>query len=382
MDNNNIQLEEEKEPSSLRWWLISVLICLAIWIGGGFATNWFASTHFDVGEKDNAPALFGDSFGAVNALISAIAFAGMLVTFRLQKYELSLQRKELKEQRMEFNQQNATLKLQRFENTFFNMMELQQQIVNGLTLEYKGNKSRRQGNVSNLQDDENYTGREVFCGAYLSSGLHEGLNNVISRTGIAKYSDSSTTTIFDHYFRNLYTILKFIDETKVFDEVNSREGGESVYDVKYRYATILRASLSRYELVLLYYNGLSENGKEKLKPLLEKYCMLNNLNKYSLTMCLETRIEIGVSDKVKDMRKTFQDNDYSGTDYELLLTDNAIDEKKYHYTAFAHTEKEKSDFLRLLSERQQKLEQIKNSLKYKTDEEQKFERTIGGFIMK
>lgn len=131
MENNNIQQDEEKELSSWKWWALSVLICLVIWIGGGFATHWYASNHFTVGDNDNAPALFGDSFGAVNALISAIAFAGMLVTFRLQKYELSLQRKELKEQRMEFNQQNATLKLQRFENTFFNMMELQQQIVSG-----------------------------------------------------------------------------------------------------------------------------------------------------------------------------------------------------------------------------------------------------------
>ena len=35
---------------------------------------------------------------------------------------------------------------------------------------------------------------------------------------------------------------------------------------------------SRYELVWLYYNGLSY-GVQKLKPLIERYAMLNNLRK-------------------------------------------------------------------------------------------------------
>ena len=42
---------------------------------------------------------------------------------------------------------------------------------------------------------------------------------------------------------------------------------------------MLRAQLSRYELVWLYYNGLSDNGNEKMKPLMEKYAMLKNLRK-------------------------------------------------------------------------------------------------------
>ena len=48
------------------------------------------------------------------------------------------------------------------------------------------------------------------------------------------------------------------------------------FEEKYEYTSMLRATLSRYELVWLYYNGLSY-GKEKLKPLIERYAMLNNL---------------------------------------------------------------------------------------------------------
>ncbi|MDX5362718.1 MAG: hypothetical protein LPJ91_00990 [Pseudazoarcus pumilus] len=50
----------------------------------------------------NKSGVFGDSFGALTALFSGLAFSGMIVTVTLQRNELSLQRKELKENRAEF----------------------------------------------------------------------------------------------------------------------------------------------------------------------------------------------------------------------------------------------------------------------------------------
>lgn len=86
---------------------------------------------------------FGDMFGAVNALFSGLAFAGLIITLILQRRELSLQRdeleqtrEELKNQREEFEKENETLKYQRFENLFYNMLNLQQEIVAGLRYEY------------------------------------------------------------------------------------------------------------------------------------------------------------------------------------------------------------------------------------------------------
>lgn len=86
---------------------------------------------------------FGDMFGAVNALFSGLAFAGLIITLILQRRELSLQRdeleqtrEELKNQREEFEKENETLRQQRFENLFYNMLNLQQEIVAGLRFEY------------------------------------------------------------------------------------------------------------------------------------------------------------------------------------------------------------------------------------------------------
>lgn len=158
---------EQKEPSAWKWWGISGAICLSVWLLGICITRWYANTFIPSVEGENAPALFGDSFGGVNALISALAFAGMLVSFVLQRYELRLQREELKAQRDEFTQQNKTLKLQRFENTFFNMMQLQQQIVNGLQYsriekEVIRKSWRFDSDETEFIIDKKYQGREIF----------------------------------------------------------------------------------------------------------------------------------------------------------------------------------------------------------------------------
>ena len=70
-----------------------------------------------------------------STLFSALAFCGVVIAIALQKKELELQREELKAtneqlkaQKEEFHTQNETLKRQRFENTFFQMMSLQQGI--------------------------------------------------------------------------------------------------------------------------------------------------------------------------------------------------------------------------------------------------------------
>ena len=81
------------------------------------------------------------------------------------------------------------------------------------------------------------------------------------------YMDSNHPSYFDHYFRHLYHIIKFVKNTQLLDSDQER----------YEYTSIVRAQLSRYELVWLYYNGLSDYGKEKFKPLIEEYALLKNL---------------------------------------------------------------------------------------------------------
>ena len=95
----------------------------------------------------------------------------------------------------------------------------------------------------------------------------QGMAGAIEAENLIGYCKADVPTYFDHYFRLLYRILKFVRETPLITS----------FDDEYEYTSMLRAMLSRYELVWLYYNGLSEYGAEKLKPLIERYAMLKNL---------------------------------------------------------------------------------------------------------
>ena len=99
----------------------------------------------------------GDMFGAVNALFSGLAFAGIIFTILMQKEELSLQREELRlnrqeiaDTRREFEKQNETLNVQRFENTFFKLLELHKQVLAEVS-------------IKSSAEALNGTGREAFA---------------------------------------------------------------------------------------------------------------------------------------------------------------------------------------------------------------------------
>lgn len=58
-----------------------------------------------------ARGTFGDQFGAVNALFSGLAFAGLIYTIILQRHDLKLQRRDLHYQRrdLELNRKELSL---------------------------------------------------------------------------------------------------------------------------------------------------------------------------------------------------------------------------------------------------------------------------------
>lgn len=241
---------------------------------------------------ENERGTFGDQFGAVNALFSGLAFAGLIYTIilqrhdlklqrrdlRLQREELALTRKEMEEQTAEFEKQNETLKIQRFENTFFNMMSQFQEVVNNLTVM-----------VTTSSGIYESKGRDVFQAQFEKTVVYvdlkneaknkarfRGMKGALEKYNLDGYLYSDTPTCFDHYFRLLYRILKFVKTTSLV----------TTYEEEYEYTAMLRAVLSRYELVWLFYNGLTY-GEDKLKPLIERYAMLSNLRTDMLADCSE-----------------------------------------------------------------------------------------------
>lgn len=135
MCNNN-----EDKDFSLFWTIaIAIVVCLALWIGGMFLTQWYASKHFMVESTDgNIYALFGDSFGAVNALISAFAFAGVIVAIVIQRNELRLQRKDLKLQQTEMQETRREFLINRTTNLVYIQLDRFERCINELIIIHEG----------------------------------------------------------------------------------------------------------------------------------------------------------------------------------------------------------------------------------------------------
>lgn len=103
-------------------WPLFLYLTLVIVVWGAY---WYLVTNNIDSSADvgNARGIFGDMFGAVNALFSGFAFTGIVYAIYLQRKELSLQWQELREQTRLFEEQNATLQRavrQEFVQKFFN----------------------------------------------------------------------------------------------------------------------------------------------------------------------------------------------------------------------------------------------------------------------
>lgn len=257
-----------KDKTSILYWTIIVFViifaCYYIYIA---EINQIILYSKDL-DIEKAGQL-GDTAGLVNALFSGLAFGGVILTIIWQIQN-------------DRNSHRNSLKVQ-FENTFFNMTQTFEKIIEGLSIETSANISEADSHdfLSNLYDDSqvkiststqfqdtSIKGRALFKYLYEERKVYgKQLVESIRENGIVAF-EMVMDGILDHYFRYFYRILKFIDDTELIDSQQ-----------KYYYASIFRAQLSRYELLFIYYNGLSKFGNQKLKPLLEKYCMFKNLSK-------------------------------------------------------------------------------------------------------
>jgi len=92
---------------SWHYLLLFVLLCCIITLIWNNAHCITQMIHPDF-SSINEYAQFGDSYGAVNALFSGFAFAGVLIALIMQMNELGLQREELKMSRREFTVSRIT----------------------------------------------------------------------------------------------------------------------------------------------------------------------------------------------------------------------------------------------------------------------------------
>lgn len=296
---------------------IGFFSCIAL--VGFIATIVFFFIHLESKEDSihpfNTAYLFG---GAISGAFSCLSLLGILWT--------------LKKQTEANEKQDKRLEKQQFETTFFNMMSLFQQIVTEIQI-YPFNTTYVLKGSNKTEPLSSVIGRESFRVAYDSAQMtlptkeyyeqykkvedhdvfeklglnndlitsYKGLKDIIKHFGLKAYPSVKEITAFDHYFRYLYRIMKFVDEATFLEE------NENAIRERYKYISILRGTLSRDELLWLFYNGLFF---DKLKDLMEKYTLLKNIREDLTVESLEVKESTDMEDAPKKV------------DYYLLLTDS------------------------------------------------------------
>jgi len=273
MSITNTSVDKDKNTGFIISSVIVTITIIGLWI-----LNYYLLK--DLKEADRGT--LGDMFGSVNALFSGLALAGIILTILLQHKELKLQREELRETRTEFETQNETLKLQRFENTFFSILNLHHQIVSAIDYRYYKKKEKERSiymvKMTTTPEDKEavtITGRDVFRHRYnlMLPKLKEHPEKY--ETIYMQYYWEAQTD-FGHYFRNLYRMIKLVDQTDFFYD-SKKVSREEILKIKYRYTSIIRSQISDYELLWIFYNCLSENGIDKFKPFIEQYSFFKNI---------------------------------------------------------------------------------------------------------
>ncbi len=272
----------DKKPASLPLKVIAPLIAIIILI------LWGGSCYilYRVFPDMQTSGLFGDSFGAIHALFSALALAGVILAIFLQSRELELQRADLKftreeirgqkgqfegqkiqfeNQKLQFELQNETLIQQRFENTFFHLLTLHHELVGSIA-----DRKTEKGEIVEI------SGRAVFASAYIP--LKDRFRGLQAESPNSKAAlDADIDLIrkqfswfhkrFGPYFGNFFSIIEFVDHNKI-----------GYLEVKQFYVNLLKAQLSDYELVFIFYYAVTTGEKQRQADLAEKYHLFGNLS--------------------------------------------------------------------------------------------------------
>jgi hypothetical protein len=254
-----------------------------------YGSFYLIKRHFPLSWSERGQ--FGDLFGAVNALFSGLAFAGIIFTIYIQQKEIE--------------QNSKDLKRQQFGGTFFNMLNMLNQIVIntqgeifisspmvGKTKAFKGGREYISVALIELVEDGTFfykfdKGKFVEYG-----GAAKIMNHTDDPTGKA-YTEKEMKEIINdrfkefyknkssalaHYFRYVYNIIKYTVTNNFLTE-----------DDKKFYISLLQTQLSNDELGLIFYDalsdfGLNKNKEDLFRQWLDKYSVLENIDPSNL-MC-------------------------------------------------------------------------------------------------
>lgn len=194
----------------------------------------------------NDTGVFGDSFGGLNAIFSALAFVAVIYSLRQQSEMIQKQDKEIADNKHALDQQLKTQNLDRFENTFFRILQMVDVLSEEIT-----------ANVPNSNGDE----FRIIEGAEAITNHYNLFDKEIAKYKTAteenrvmiasKFSDGIYNKGFRRYLDHLLSVHGYVVSHKHLTSIEKRF-----------YINILSRSLSPKELILYYYFYVVQLGSK------------------------------------------------------------------------------------------------------------------------
>ncbi len=281
--------------------LSSIVIILLTLIA--YAINNYINLFFQLDTEKLGH--FGDFIGGfVGVMLTFLATVLIYFTYKSQKEELQLNR--------------DLFSKQQFENTFFNMLKVHQDLKHNISCDLRRSKLA-------IKMGAKYENRFYYNKALVGKEFFIGLNKLIKdlwkfecgdnfqsriigdidkkhKKYKYKYDSQSSNPlnkeVHEHlkdinfkyeifwdyfknylgdYFRNIYHILKYISDEKIKEINNLSDNGtkvEAIEDKYKNYADILQSQMSFSELFLIFYNALSFPN---MKSLINEFNFIENL---------------------------------------------------------------------------------------------------------
>lgn len=244
-------MQNEENQNSVKLEKLNWLLWIAIGLLLITTVVYFSNFHGELSNDNAKWGTFGDFMGGtLNPIFALLSLLAIIHTIRIQTIELELSRQELADTREElrksriaqekqkeaFDIQNQSVKLQTFENTFFNLFR----------------------HYNNLITEEMYQRLERINLISLNAAIPT-----------QKFEEENREEI-KTYFMTLYQLLKFVSsqENKFF--------GDDNFDAKF-YSNLVRATMDDKMLCALLINCSIEAFKP-YKLLVEQYNFFEHLS--------------------------------------------------------------------------------------------------------
>jgi hypothetical protein len=286
--------------------ILSVILILLLW-----TANELLLTSKTAGET-------GDKFGMVNSLFSGLAFATLIYTILLQRQDIQnqqiqlkqneaalekqsksidLQTRQLRDQkheleltRQEFDKQNETLKLQRFENTFFNLLNNlinTPKIIPPSSHVYSAMKPEEVTIYQNQFPNKNDKEEQTYVVAMIINKYREKEVTDISK-GVISIVKNHILALLYGRVDMILNIIRYVDSYQFEEYTEDMEEvdyiGADAYNKRKSmfYINTLISQLYDYELLLIAITVSEIPYYAKDKRLVEAYHILNRVKRDSI----------------------------------------------------------------------------------------------------